>query len=884
MKKIIYTGLICTLAFILLFAFGCNGEKEYKLQEGTQVVTVSSQGFDYSLGLSFNFDGEYKGFAVDAVPYNDIHDSANCNKCGIVDVDGTKAFLLQASGYSGAGAGLLIKMEQPMLASVFSGITMTFRASADKTDNELRVTRGDATSRSETKNDSPDLSGAKDDWKTVNLDLSSVGALADEDGYLRSFVIFMRNYDNTDIYIRNITLKANLEEACSVDINVTESLYEKGAVTSIANSIADKLTDAGIAAEVSVTCEEYKQNTLSQDGAITYYIDLNFASGSYFTESITKTIPALSETWLTEGSKEYGYTMKDEGDIDTSSLSSGMLTIADTKVKCNEKLKGAQYAVYAEGISYTDESIEWKEAQQADTKSNKVKKIFVNAFLDYADSLVAGTKYNIAVRLVTKDDNYIPVCEKQFTYNVDNSTVGEAMIAAKNAIAAATVECGNGDDKEARVKEALEGIVANSDISIEVKLKTKSMAASSFDIIITSTKDENFAHKGESFVIENFVSWHDVKNLDNVLVPQTPYDGTEGIVLAQDFILTHFTNSYSAIRSAGYEFYSPLEICTPPAISFTWTDKNDTGKYTVTVADNPEFENSYSYSTKTTSIDLYNFQPGVKYYWKVATEDSESVVFTFSIATGYTRFLKIDGVQNVRDLGGYKTANGQAVKYGLLYRSANLDSVKSQGIKEFVDRLGVKTDLDFRGDNGNSPLGKDVNYLDYAIKWYSGIFADEEKLDLIRQTIGEYANPENYPMCFHCAVGRDRTGTMSFLILGLLGVDEETLVREYFLSMYSAMGSFSESEFNALSDQLFPFISKLHTYGESDDTLQVKIEKFMLGIGVTQDEINSIRSIMLEGEPSSGKNEAGCASSASVAHIMFVMAAFVVLKKKSTCK
>lgn len=884
MKKIIYTGLICTLAFILLFAVSCSNEKEYVIQEGTECVTVNSQGMKYSSGIPFAFDGEYNGFSVEAIPYEKVHDGSNCNMCGIVDVEDTKAFRLHVSEESEPRTGILIKMEEPMLASPYSGITMTFKTSSEDTKNELFVTRGDASSRDEIENESPDLSGAKDDWKTVNLGITSMQELADEDGYIRSFAIYLRDYNNTDLYIKNIAFKVDFDRMCAVDINISDGLYEKGAVTAVANAIADKMTDAGIEAEISVTCEEYKQNTLSQDGMITYYVDLTFASGAYFTESITKTIPELSETWLTEGSKEYGYTMKNEGDIDTSSLNSGMLTIKKTKIKCNEKIKGAQYAVYADGLEYNDESIEWKDGQYVKTKSDGAEKIFVNAFLDYADSLVAGTKYNIAVRLVTKDDNYIPVCEKQFTYNVDNSTVGEAMIAAKNAIAAATVECGNGDDKEARVKEALEGIVANSDISIEVKLKTKSIAASCFEIIITSAKDENFAHKGESFVIENFVSWHDVKNLDNVLVPQTPYDGTEGIVLAQDFILKHFTNSYSAIRSAGYEFYSPLEICTPPAISFTWTDKNDTGKYTVTVADNPEFENSYSYSTKTTSIDLYNFQPGVKYYWKVATEDSESVVFTFSIATGYTRFLKIDGVQNVRDLGGYKTANGQTVKYGLLYRSANLDSVKSQGIKEFVDRLGVKTDLDFRGDNGNSPLGKDVNYLDYAIKWYSGIFADEEKLDLIRQTIGEYANPENYPMCFHCAVGRDRTGTMSFLILGLLGVDEETLVREYFLSMYSAMGSFSESEFNALSDQLFPFISKLHTYGESDDTLQMKIEKFMLGIGVTQDEINSIRSIMLEGEPSSGKNGAGCASSASVAHIMFVMAAFVVLKKKSTCK
>ena len=53
-------------------------------------------------------------------------------------------------------------------------------------------------------------------------------------------------------------------------------------------------------------------------------------------------------------------------------------------------------------------------------------------------------------------------------------------------------------------------------------------------------------------------------------------------------------------------------------------------------------------------------------------------------------------------------------------------------------------------------------------------------------SISAFADPNNYPMNFHCAVGRDRTGTTAFLILGLLGVDEETLIREYYSSFFSS--------------------------------------------------------------------------------------------------
>jgi protein-tyrosine phosphatase len=44
------------------------------------------------------------------------------------------------------------------------------------------------------------------------------------------------------------------------------------------------------------------------------------------------------------------------------------------------------------------------------------------------------------------------------------------------------------------------------------------------------------------------------------------------------------------------------------------------------------------------------------------------------------------------------------------------------------------------------------------------------------------AEPESYPVAFYCAAGKDRTGVMTAVVLGLLGVDEEQVVRDYALS------------------------------------------------------------------------------------------------------
>ena len=95
---------------------------------------------------------------IEPAPYSEIHSTVNCNTCGIVDINGAKAYKLEASGYSQEGAGMLIKPAKPMLASVFSGMTVTYMTSSNETKNDLRITKGDATSRGETVNEYPDLS------------------------------------------------------------------------------------------------------------------------------------------------------------------------------------------------------------------------------------------------------------------------------------------------------------------------------------------------------------------------------------------------------------------------------------------------------------------------------------------------------------------------------------------------------------------------------------------------------------------------------------------------------------------------------------------------------------------------------------------------------
>ncbi|MFQ6048810.1 MAG: tyrosine-protein phosphatase, partial [Phycisphaerae bacterium] len=72
------------------------------------------------------------------------------------------------------------------------------------------------------------------------------------------------------------------------------------------------------------------------------------------------------------------------------------------------------------------------------------------------------------------------------------------------------------------------------------------------------------------------------------------------------------------------------------------------------------------------------------------------------------RWLLLEGLANARDLGGYPTEDGRSVRWGLLYRSAALNSLTEAGCEGFAG-LGIRTVIDLRNRLSPSPLfGGDV--------------------------------------------------------------------------------------------------------------------------------------------------------------------------------
>lgn len=315
--------------------------------------------------------------------------------------------------------------------------------------------------------------------------------------------------------------------------------------------------------------------------------------------------------------------------------------------------------------------------------------------------------------------------------------------------------------------------------------------------------------------------------------------------------ITDFYESYEPNLSSDEKFYGCDEYLTTP-VTLKWTCDNG-WYYQVYLSDERHFVNSEKYLTTETSLTIDNIIPNREYYWKVKVTDNDggqkfSNVYTFT-PTAYVRTMDIDGVKNMRDVGGLVTTDGKTIQYGIMYRSAHFDSITEKG-KEQIKRLGVKTDIDLRGESNTvSPLGENVRRLNYNAPYYvdeadgngiqSGLNGAESYVKEFVKEFKACADPDNYPIGFHCSLGRDRTGTLAAMLYAVSGVSRYDIVKEYELSWLSTAAA--NNAFIQTGS-----INKLCNFIESKDgeTFKDKACNFLLSIGVTQAELNSVRDIL----------------------------------------
>jgi hypothetical protein len=169
------------------------------------------------------------------------------------------------------------------------------------------------------------------------------------------------------------------------------------------------------------------------------------------------------------------------------------------------------------------------------------------------------------------------------------------------------------------------------------------------------------------------------------------------------------------------------------------------------------------------------------------------------------RRVTLTGPVNFRDVGGYATGAGQAVRWGRLFRSDSLHHLEPDDGPRLHD-LGISTAIDFRADDELDRIGigrlggLDIRHLHlptvdralHAVRppgWDPPESAAEVYVLMLRSGGGAYAaalralvEPGTLPAVYFCMAGKDRTGVFSAVVLGLLGVSDEDIVADYVLT------------------------------------------------------------------------------------------------------
>lgn len=189
-------------------------------------------------------------------------------------------------------------------------------------------------------------------------------------------------------------------------------------------------------------------------------------------------------------------------------------------------------------------------------------------------------------------------------------------------------------------------------------------------------------------------------------------------------------------------------------------------------------------------------------YFQLITNDGKAIFAE--------RRLPMEGGYNYRDMGGYRTANGRYVKWGLVFRTDDMHNLTQPDL-DYLSSIPLRTVVDFRSEQeiaqGEDRLPASVtNHTTLSIS--PGNISDMSQMQSIDaakmeefmiginrsfsddpEVIAKYRDffrllqqPENLPLSFHCTAGKDRTGMAAALFLYSLGVPEDVIMQDYLLS------------------------------------------------------------------------------------------------------
>ncbi len=248
--------------------------------------------------------------------------------------------------------------------------------------------------------------------------------------------------------------------------------------------------------------------------------------------------------------------------------------------------------------------------------------------------------------------------------------------------------------------------------------------------------------------------------------------------------------------------------------------------------------------------------------------------------TAPERLIPLEGAFNFRDLGGYPGTGGGVTQWGTLFRSDTLHELSAADVAT-LGSMGLATIIDLRThreleQTGRGPLGPEsiafrhlpvitgtegggaegeavaapaVDDLAERYLWYLEVGG--EALAEALTVLGDRAN---YPLVFHCAAGKDRTGVLAALVLDLCGVSSELIVADYVITaerMELILGRYrSDPKFEERMARVPPgrFGVEAATMERFLEVLHGRLggsEAWARSVGVREASIDGLRSVLL---------------------------------------
>jgi protein tyrosine/serine phosphatase len=170
-----------------------------------------------------------------------------------------------------------------------------------------------------------------------------------------------------------------------------------------------------------------------------------------------------------------------------------------------------------------------------------------------------------------------------------------------------------------------------------------------------------------------------------------------------------------------------------------------------------------------------------------------------------SREVEVDGLVNIRDLGGLERQNGSMTPSGVFFRSENVDAITEKGWEQ-LRALGVATVVDLRQTrerardcsarpNWLTTRAVDLdgweNQMFWKDYWDNGLVGTAlyytphltEMPDRAGAALSAIVSAPPGGVLFHCMGGRDRTGMIAMLLLSAIDTKPDEIAHDYLVTV-----------------------------------------------------------------------------------------------------